>query len=920
MAKNTRRERFLYLVDRVLAKRWRFFVLLSVIGFLQILLGGAMYMMVAERGSEACLNCDSNMDLLQESLWMSWLFMADPGSQGVIGAVPLARLVGGLQSLGGILFFASVLGLTVDLIREKLEAIREGRSKIIEKDHTLILGWTEKTYHIVEEICKANSSEGGGVIAILAREPKIQMEMDLEMALPTKKRQGTRVVFRSGSPLVTGDLARVSVHHAKSIIILSSAENADQADSDTLRTMLSLRALGDEFKGHVVAEVRDIDNDALVKLVGGGMVETLVSHDVIGRLMLMSVRQPGLAKVYEALLGFDGDEFYMEEWPELVGVPFCELCARFPDAVPIGLYSCDGIVTLGPAQTRKVECGDKVIVIAEDNDTYRPQDPETEEPGPPPAASPKRQKKEQILFCGWRRDIRDILLQLDSLVAKGTEVYMMTHCVPIESRNEKLLEDGLDVNDLRNIILVHHFGNTSVRRKLEVLPVEKLSSCMIFADQAFENDALHADSHSLATLLLIRDIQTQRNWNAGLFKMPNLEERNTSLRAAPRIHKDDDFEKTMGGAGSNRNTPATSCPIICEVLDPQTQKTIAGNRHLSLTSDFCQTNKLVAQVLAMVSEERIVALILDELLGGSGCHVAVVPSSRYTSPGETISFLGVQKRAVSFGEFVVGYQEKQSIEQTMLNPPAKNRAQQWMNYDFAILTGSSTKSTTEGDVLRHSLQHREERSSAKDTARCSAEGGCSPRLAHPAAQQLELGNLFGAPDAKVSAVVTNFLAASKLLQDCAPGFNRSEQAVVQETLGSLRLNAVACSVVPMHFQGNSTWATVNNFEGRSMEAQMPPVAWEQRTGDDWTRNQKPTLQPSLPVDATGSRDEMPKALPKAALADVHMSSTKKIQQPDHGFQGIGVPEQLGLQPLAAVSMVAHSKLSNWEMSQGAEAI
>merc|ERR1719188_2235014 len=103
--------------------------------------------------------------------------------------------------------------------------------------------------------------------------------------------------------------------------------------------MLSLRSLYERMHGHVIAEVRDIDNEPLVKLVGGPKVETLVSHDVIGCLMLMSVRQPGLAKVYEALLGFDGDEFYMEEWPELVGCCFSELSLRFPDAIPIGVFS-----------------------------------------------------------------------------------------------------------------------------------------------------------------------------------------------------------------------------------------------------------------------------------------------------------------------------------------------------------------------------------------------------------------------------------------------------------------------------------------------------------------------------------------------------------------------------------------------------
>merc|ERR1719253_262182 len=100
--------------------------------------------------------------------------------------------------------------------------------------------------------------------------------------------------------------------------------------------------------GHVIAECRDVDNEPLVKLVGGSVVETLVSHDVLGRLMLMSARQPGLAKVYEALLGFDGDEFYMAAWPELEGVKFGDLYRHFDDAVPIGIHQADGMVKLRP--------------------------------------------------------------------------------------------------------------------------------------------------------------------------------------------------------------------------------------------------------------------------------------------------------------------------------------------------------------------------------------------------------------------------------------------------------------------------------------------------------------------------------------------------------------------------------------------
>lgn len=59
-----------------------------------------------------------------------------------------------------------------------------------------------------------------------------------------------------------------------------------------------------EMRGHIVAEVRDVDNESLIRLVGGTDVDPVVSHDILGRLMLASVKQPGLALVYNTTLGF----------------------------------------------------------------------------------------------------------------------------------------------------------------------------------------------------------------------------------------------------------------------------------------------------------------------------------------------------------------------------------------------------------------------------------------------------------------------------------------------------------------------------------------------------------------------------------------------------------------------------------------
>lgn len=70
-----------------------------------------------------------------------------------------------------------------------------------------------------------------------------------------------------------------------------------QSDARALRTVLSLTGVKEGLQGHIVVELSDLDNEVLVKLVGGDLVETVVAHDVIGRLMIQCARQPGLAQV-----------------------------------------------------------------------------------------------------------------------------------------------------------------------------------------------------------------------------------------------------------------------------------------------------------------------------------------------------------------------------------------------------------------------------------------------------------------------------------------------------------------------------------------------------------------------------------------------------------------------------------------------
>jgi hypothetical protein len=526
---------------------------------------------------------------------------------------------------------------------------------------------------LIRQICLANASENGGVIVVLAEIDKEELEAELESQMRKEELRGTRVIFRTGTPLLSVDLLKVSAHRARSIIIMAnSSGDADRSDAAILRTVLSLKTLPEvsftllteimfflhagvyqlfchlQLSGHIVAELRDIDNDPLLRLVGGNDVEILVSHDVIGRLVLMSARSPGLARVYAALLGFEGNEFYFKEWPECAGTPFSGLAERFPNATPLGIKRKDGEVFICPKASMIIESGDEILVLAEDDDTYKACPPVQIEVGKVPVSPPKIPTQERILMCGWRRDIRDMIQLLDAVVQPGTELHMICE-EPINLRNKSLLDSGLDLATLKHLRLVHHLGNTAIRRQLEKLPWSSFTSIMILSDQSRETDIMHSDSHSLASLLLIRDLQARS------------------------------LKKTNGP-----DTVPEYCKCISEILDPRTQRTISTSATILKLSEFIQSNELVSCILAMISESRDVRVILDELLGPQGAYFEVVPSTRYCEVFEKLSFWQLAKRAMTQGDILCGYQVR-GAEDTVLNPEGKDQSRIWGNVDMIVI-------------------------------------------------------------------------------------------------------------------------------------------------------------------------------------------------------------------------------------------
>lgn len=243
------------------------------------------------------------------------------------------RLVAVCTNVGGLVLTALLLSLISDAVQTKYDSLRKGESAVTEEGHTLIIGWSVRSLSVMTQLAKAGESVGGSVIVCWAdQREKEDMENDIAHCDFNFANTGTRVVCRSGSPLSFNDLQRVSFLRARSIIILGDDDHdAETSDARSLQILLSIvsalereevafeKKYGDSLSvmertlpipDRVVIEVMDTENAAIMMSVCPELVEPVLAHDVVGRLMLQAARNPLVADVWQDLLGFDGCEIY----------------------------------------------------------------------------------------------------------------------------------------------------------------------------------------------------------------------------------------------------------------------------------------------------------------------------------------------------------------------------------------------------------------------------------------------------------------------------------------------------------------------------------------------------------------------------------------------------------------------------------
>src|SRR3954471_21208693 len=425
-------------------------------------------------------------------LFYSLLHALDPGT--IAGDSGSWRFLGImlLLTLGGLFIVSALIGVIATGLEEKLVDLRKGRSRVLEEEHTLVLGWSETVFTIISELSIANESRKKPSIVILADKDKVEMEDTIRGKVPDTK--NTRVVCRTGSPIDLDDLEIVSHQSPRSLIALSP--ESEDPDAEVIKTVLALtrgpRRREDSY--HIVAEIQNPDNLEAAYLVAGDEAVIIDKRETVARLIVQTARQSGASVVYTELFDFDGDEVYFHHDERLAGKTYADALLAYEHCCVIGLASPDGDVKLNPLPSTSIN-GHQVIAIAEDDSRLQQAGGLVGQvnEGAIVAAERRPEPPSRALVLGWNDRGAKIVAELDEYVAEGSELVVGSEYGDVSFPAPKRLRADVQKT------------STTDRASLEAYDVASFDYVVVlcYSDTL---DSQRADAKTLVTLLHLRDM------------------------------------------------------------------------------------------------------------------------------------------------------------------------------------------------------------------------------------------------------------------------------------------------------------------------------------------------------------------------------------------------------------------------------
>ncbi len=524
-----------------------------------------------------------------DSLWWSVKHVLDPGAfaedygaNWPVLAISLALSVAGLGLLG------TFIALVSSTFQKSLESSKRGNSVVIERGHTLILGWNQSVTGILRYFADINYQPR---IVILAPVGVQHMQDAIESGRDDYR--GLNIVLRSGLTSDAAELQRVALGDAGCVIsVAHTRSGSDHPDIGSIKTLMLLdlqRWSG--VRPALVAEVTERQNSDIADIAGGRQIPIVSSGEVISRVLVQCVRYPGLSEVYAALFSPRDNNIIVAEYPELEGDTFGSIAHRFATSVPIGFTW-----TVQTSQGQRTACAlnvepdydmaadeQLVLLSAETSPSFGPD----QNPQVIPATirnQPRSAVPQNVAIIGWNRNIDEVLQEMNAHAAQGVHVTILSNV----THDEVMAPLNRIGHTLENLEIEVKTGDPVDRQVLASLDPWAFEGLMLLADHS--RGGGDADASTIMTTLMLTDLQREMG------------------RALPHV--------------------------VIELEDKGNRSLLEGR----LDADIVVTTELVSRHLAQISQQQVLGAIYRELLSAGGMEIALHAATDYTDSDEAVTF------------------------------------------------------------------------------------------------------------------------------------------------------------------------------------------------------------------------------------------------------------------------------------------
>ncbi len=532
-----------------------------------------------------------------EGLWFS--FLANLGEGSVAGRESnwTFRFLTLSLTLASIFIVSNLIGIISNAIAQKIENLRRGKSAVVERDHFVILGWTEQIFTIIPQLLIAQNGIGNKKIVLLGDQDKVEMEDRIRHRIGAHALR--QVVCRSGSPIEMSDLELTNLNEASGVLILTP--ESDNPDAEVVKTVLAITKSPNRKKGtyKIIAALKEKQNRDLGKIVGNGEVEWIFSGQVIARLLAQSCNQPGLSVVYTELLDFTGDEIYFVQVGDLIGRTYREAVGTFQKGVVIGIQKGTDVI-LNPPMDSVIRPDDQLIVIASDehglirgergvvHDEWIVTDPLSS------------RTRENVIILGWSDRGNELLLELNNYFPPMSKVWIVTEKFDLSRELDEISPT------LKNLKI--HFEKKSIldRNELEMLKLQKFNHLILLSDDDKTSSIQQIDSNTLFTLLHVRNIA----------------------------------EKAQA-----------KLSIATEILDGRNSRLA----EVAKADDFIVSDRLISLMMAQIVADRRRNAVYEDLFNPEGSEIYLKSATQYVKRGMAVNFYTILESAARKGETAIGY-------------------------------------------------------------------------------------------------------------------------------------------------------------------------------------------------------------------------------------------------------------------------